>query len=452
MRLLLVFLVALALAGCKDEGGTRPPVCQRTIDLSLSDRGTTDAWLRVRFTEAPPYSFRLIRDGEPVLTVVASSSDTLVADEPLLPNRSYTHKAYRLSGTNVIDSSQPVQVTTLDTTSSAWQWALDTLGVMNSYLLDCAIIAPDNIWVVGTIYVRDSLGNVEDTPHNAAMWDGMQWNLLRIQFYTICGQQSRTPYPTSSVFAFSPNDVWIAMDGDQVTRWNGNTQTATMCLPFSFSVRELWGTSPNAMYAAGSGGNIAFYNGSTWQRQESGTTLALTDVFGVNANEVYVVGLHRGQVWGVVLQNMGTVWETMIEGEILTDTSQLFRTKLYGTTEGLWVDERGALYTVGNFMYQFKHGKWGYVKSLPENFIGGSNFVRGYLKDVQGNASNDMFIVGERNTIRHYNGSSWQQTGLPYSYTSPISWYRVAVIGNNAVAVGSIPESFGRGLVMRLWR
>ncbi len=438
---------------CKDEG-TPPSPYKRTIEISLEDYGTRDAWLRVCFTDAPPYSFRLTRDGETVLTVIASPNDTLVGDEPLLPNRSYTYKAYRLSGTNVIDSSQPVQVTTLDTTSSAWQWALDTLGVMNSYLLDCAIIAPDNIWVVGTIYVRDSLGNVEDTPHNAARWDGMKWNLLRIQFYTICGQQSRTPYPTSSVFAFSPNDVWIAMDGDQVTRWNGNAQTATMCLPFSFSIRELWGTSPNAMYAAGSGGNIAFYNGSTWQRQESGTTLFISDVFGVSPTEIYATGNQRAFARGLVLHGNSQTWQTMIVSES-DDTVGLFRTKLYGAMEGLWVDERGTVYTVGNLMYQFRHGRWDYTKSLPGNYFSGNPgyLYRGYLFSVRGDASNDMFISGEINTLRHFNGVRWSEVGVPYHpLRYELAWYSVSMKGHAAVAVGALAQNFGQGVVIRLWR
>lgn len=453
MRTMILLLLLICFLGCKDEG-TPPVGYQRTITLTLEDVGTTDAWLRMRFSDAPPYGLQLVRDGQTVITITSSPADTLVGDETLLPNRSYMYKAYRLSETRVTDSSEVVQVTTMDTTSSAWQWALDTLGVMNSYLADCAVIAPDNIWVVGQIYARDSLGNVEDVPHNAARWDGTQWNLIRIQFYTICGQQSRTPYPASSVFAFSANDIWIAMDGDQVARWNGSAQTATMCLPFSFSIGELWGESSNLMYAVGSGGNIAFYNGATWQRQESGTTLWLSDVGGVSTNEVYATGLNRAFARGVVLNGNGQTWQTMIVSES-DDTTGLFRTRLYGGMEGLWVDERRTLYTVGNFMFQHKHGKWNFVRSLPGNsFDGNPNYLhRGYLEDVKGNASNDMFICGQINTLRHFNGIRWVEVGIPYyPLNYGIFWHSVSMKGNTALAVGSISQNFGRGLVIRLWR
>lgn len=441
-----LLMVLICFLGCKDEG-TPPTGYQRMIDLSVEDYGTTDAWLRVRFADAPPYAFRFVRDGQTMLNVTNSPADTLVADEPLLPNRSYTYRAYRLSGTTVTDSSQLVLVTTLDTTSSAWQWALDTLGVMNSYLLDCAIIAPDNIWVVGQMYVRDSLGNVEDVPHNAARWDGVRWQLKRIPFIGVC---SAVDYPPIvGIWALAANSILVT-NGGAIVRYDGVTVVLDcgMNSLLTGALNKIHATSSQDVYAVGGAGTIVRFNGSTWQRQESGTTLFMSDVWGVSSSEVYATGNQRAFARGVVLKGNGQTWQTMIVSES-DDTTGLFQTRLYGAMEGLWVDERGTIYTVGNLMFQFKHGKWGYVKSLPENFIGGSNFVRGYLHDVQGNASNDMFIVGQRNTIRHYNGSTWRQAGPPYSYSSPIFWYRVEIKGNNAVAVGSINQ---RGLVMRLWR
>lgn len=451
-RIMTPLVILIAILGCKDEG-VPPPGYQPTIELSLEDYGTTDAWLRVRFTNAPPYAFWLVRDGANVFDGSSSVADTLVADDPLLPNRSYTYKAYRLSGTAVVDSSETVQVTTLDSTSSAWQWAIDTLGVMNSYLLDCAIIAPDNIWVVGQIYARDSLGNVEDVPHNAARWDGTRWNLMRIQFFTICGQPSRTPYPASSVVAFDSTDVWIAMDGDQVARWNGSAQSATMCLPSSSSIRTLWGRNPNSVYAVGSGGNIAFYNGSTWQRQESGTTLFLSDVLGKSADNVYVSGKSPTVGGGVVLKKSGQTWQTMIVSESF-DTTGFLQTKLYGVIDGLWEDERGTLYTVGNLMFQHKHGRWDYLRSLPGNCLGcNPNFLHnGYLHAVRGNFSNDIIIAGEINTVRHFNGVSWIGLGLPYyPLKHNIFWYACDMRGGVAVVAGD-DASTSRALVLRLWR
>lgn len=455
MEKMILLLPMILWLGCKDEG-IPPPGYQRTVELALVDHGTTDAWLRVRLTSAPPHAFRLVRDGHTLLTVASSPIDTLVADEPLLPNRSYTYKAYRLSGTNVVDSSEAVQVTTMDTTSSAWQWALDTLGVMNSYLADCAIIAPDNIWVVGQMYARDSLGNVETVPHNAAQWDGSRWNLKKIPYI----HQGNPSYgPIRYLFALDVNDIWFGNS----THWNGQ-QFHNVSLGGSIFVgigsNRMWGNAATSeLYVVGNSGAIAYSpdHGTTWQRQESGTTLALADVLGTSANEVYAVGLNYGQLRGVALRGNGQTWQTMIEGFPTgqVDSSELFRTKIYGTTGGVWVDERRTLYTVGNLMYRFTHGRWDYVRSLPGNCPGcNPNFVHtGYLHAVRGNASNDLFVFGQINTLRHFNGVRWVEVGIPYyPLKTSILWYSGATKGNVAVAAGEASVSFGRGLVMRMWR
>jgi len=156
----------------------------------------------------------------------------------------------------------------------------------------------------------------------------------------------------------------------------------------------------------------------------------------------------------VVLKGNGQTWQTLIVSES-DDTTGLFRTRLYGAMEGIWVDERGTVYTVGNFMFHHKHGKWDFVRSLPGNYFGaGQGYIyRGYLEDVKGNASNDIFICGQINTLRHFNGVSWTEVGLPYyPLNYGLVWHRVAVKGNTATAVGSVSQNFGRGVVLRMWR
>jgi hypothetical protein len=452
MKPMMFLLLVICICGCKDEG-TPPAGHQRTITLALEDVGTTDAWLRVRFTDAPPFGLHLVRDGQAVVTINSSPADTLVGDEVLLPRRTYTYRAYRLSGTSVTDSSDAVQVTTMDSTSSAWQWALDTLGVMNSYLVDCAIIAPDNIWVVGTIYARDSLGNVEDVPHNAARWNGVNWELKRIPFIGPC---SAVDYPPlTAIWTFSASNILVT-NGGAIVRYDG-THAVLDCgmnSLLSGALNKIYGSNPQNLYAVGGAGTIVRFDGTTWQRQESGTTLALSDVYGVSANEVYATGNSRAFSRGVVLKGNGQTWQTLIVSES-ADTIGLFQTRLYGGMEGLWVDERGTLYTVGNMMFQRKHARWEYMRSLPGNCVtcNPDYLHQGYLLSVRGNASNDMFVCGQINTLKHFNGVRWTQVGIPYHpLRYDIFWYSTHIKGNVAVAVGEVRINFGRGLVMRMWR
>lgn len=132
-----------------------------------------------------------------------------------------------------------------------------------SILRDVAIVKTDPplVYAVGEIRLRDTVGNWDPVPYNLAKWDGQQWQFIRIEFNAICGQpSSTTPYPASAILAFGENGIWIAMDGDQVARWNGVMETEITCLSVSFSIKKLWGDNPNSIYAVGDGGNIVRYS------------------------------------------------------------------------------------------------------------------------------------------------------------------------------------------------
>ncbi|HEX9657216.1 MAG TPA: glucosyl transferase, partial [Bacteroidota bacterium] len=190
---------------------------------------------------APPYSVALSRDGNTLSTVHILSSDTLLIDEGLAPSTTYTYRASLTLDNNIVVRSPDAQARTLDTTSHNWVFDPPVMlgDGSSSVLYDVVIINDTLAYAVGEIYKMDSLGNWDPNAYNLVKWDGSSWELMRIQFYTICGQPSRTPYPAKAIFAFSENDVWITSQGGQVARWDGTTQTATMCMPDPFVVNKL---------------------------------------------------------------------------------------------------------------------------------------------------------------------------------------------------------------------
>ena len=84
----------------------------------------------------------------------------------------------------------------MDTTSHNFTFETFTFGgtAGSSILYDVAIINENDIWAVGEIYIADTSINGYTT-YNAVHWDGNQWELKRIMFYTFCGQQSKDSYP-----------------------------------------------------------------------------------------------------------------------------------------------------------------------------------------------------------------------------------------------------------------
>ena len=442
-------LISFLLIGCPDSGVQ--PVTNPLL-LSIEDVTCTEAYLKLSLAEGETQrTLTLKRDDSTIAVITMTGNDSLFIDEGLLPKRIYT---YTLTASLW---SSTAQTTTMDTTDDSFGWQMDTLGnsiTNQSVLYDVAIINDTLAYAVGEIHTKetdrlDSTGKWVEA-YNAARWDGVSWKIFRIQFFVTCRQTDSYPFPAKSVFAFSEKNVWISMGGDQVAQWNGDLQTTTTCLPvISYSTYRLWGDSPASIIAVGSNGGIVEYNGSSWQKVESGTNLHLVDIYGSN-DVVLAAGVDNINIKGIIIKKNDGKWETMAESEIVPPNA-LFRPKLYGSISSVWIDEKNTIYAGCNLLFKYQFNKWGYVKSLPENYIGGNPnvYYRGFLTKIRGNKSNDMWIAGDRNTLRHFNGKTWAQVGLPYDPMSDIIWRSLDVRNNFCVAVG---DGWGQAICIRIKR
>lgn len=417
LNIFIAIALVLILGGCPDET-LRP--ASNPIKLVIEDASCTEAFIKIILSgEEKNRSIILKREDSIIVSLNMVNNDTSIVDEGLLPQKGYTYKL--TNGSWNISA----QVTTMDTTSHNWSYDLVTLGENGSYLVDIAIISDTLAYAVGEIHIADTL-------YNVAKWDGKTWKLYSLQYNGFAAA-------LKSVFAFNDHDIWM----DPWFHWNGNEFAPMPIDPvlMGVGINNMWGNI-NGLYAVGSNGFICnrTKNG-LWQKISSGTTQNLSGIKG-NSSNLYAIGANRALATGIVLKENNDNWDKIIDGVTEVsgfNLSNLFKSQLYGSTEGIWIDPAGALYTVGNFMYRYKFNKWNYEKSLPENHLGGQIGYRGYLHDVDGNNSNDMIIVGQRGTIRHFNGNTWTQVGIPYNYSDELHyWYNVAMKGNLSIAVGSI--------------
>lgn len=378
--------------GCK-KNPTEPV---DTLALSLEDVSCTEVWVEITNSNFQnPSSLSLFVDDKLNQTITLVGSDTLLYVDSLLPNQSYKIKA-TLATNNQQLTTNEVVTTTMDTTSHNITWQTFTFGGgSSSTLYDVAIINGNNIWAVGEIYMNDSLGNPDPHAYNTVHWDGNKWTLYRIKFYTICGQSSLTPYPAKAIYAFSENDIWISMDGDQVARINGTTQISTQCLPWSFSINKMWGTSSSDLYAVGNSGNIAHYNGKTWQKIESGTDLNFYNIWG-NYNlqndkaEVISVGSVVGTFSGSVIMKIDKQNSVPISSQEIT-----------GNLTSLWFESNRAYYVGASNKIFFKH-------KLSDPLWSTCSGITSYSKtSITGNSINDLFVAASYGDIVHFNGYSW---------------------------------------------
>jgi hypothetical protein len=377
-----------------------PPPDNAGINLSLEDASSIEAWITLKTTNLQlPTTVTLKQSAtggdQTRETINLISPETLLYVDSLLPNTTYNFQATSIqSAAGVQVSSNKLQVTTMDTTSHNFTWQSWTFGEhSSSRLYDVAIIDENNIWAVGEIYMNDSLGQADPHAYNAVHWDGNDWILFRIMFYTICGQTSRTPYPAKAIFAFNGNDIWIGGGGRQLVKISGTTQTETVCAPFSIIINKIWGTSSNDLYVVGNTGNMAHYNGTSWQKIESGTDVDIQDIWGVDEDSF-------GEP--LILCAASYVAQTG-EKKILRITNVTrVDTIFWGTgrrVHSLWFNSSNKLFASGGGVF---------IRNYNDHWVEQTELPLYFTERVRGKDINDLFVVGHFGLIAHYNGSSWK--------------------------------------------
>ncbi len=377
---------------------TEPPPKDdnRKLTLTFEDASCTEVWLRIETENVSFPAEAIIKTDDSVSQIIIlGNADTVVYVDSLLPNKTYTFKAELSNIQNPI-SSNDVTATTMDTTSHNFTWQSFTLGdIGSSTLYDVVIIAEDNIWCVGDIKIADTSENGY-TIYNAVHWDGNEWTLKRIMFYTICGQQHQNAYPASSILEFSETEIWIAMKGDQIAKIENGLQTQTICLPWSFSINKIWGTNSNDLYAVGNNGNIAHFNGRNWQKIESGTELNVNDIYGANNEET-----NEYEILAVASNILQSFEKDVIKINN-THTEILNKDGIDWTLSGIWFKPNKKYYAVGSGIYE--------KNSLNEElWRGDSPFITNYhVNNIEAIDINDVFIVGAFGEFLHFNGFTWK--------------------------------------------
>jgi len=430
---LLAILAALSLLAltCKKE----PPAAVHipTLALAAVDASCTEAWLKLTTTQVPA-TVRLMRDGQAVSDFRLLTSDTLVVDEGLLPNRTYTYRAYRLADSRLIDSTTQVTLTTMDTTSHNFTWQIDTLGDGGgSVLYDVAIINDTLAYAVGEIYKRDSLGNWDPLPYNLVKWNGQRWELLKVTVQTRWGAVTA---PIRGIFAFSPNDIWL-VSGDAI-HGNGRTWTNYDVRLLTgndlVSVDKAWGSSSSNMYFVGWNGTIIHYDGVRWRRIESGTNVDFVDIWGERfdgASEIVAVasyGIQVPQARAVVKIEPSAVSAVRDDGLPLDITS-------------VWFMPRRKYFIGGAGFYQ--------TRRLGQSWIQDTTEIVYHVSRISARGWNDIVTSGSFGRLSHFNGWSWRHyAGVELPYIHGAIGARMGK--HLIIAVGWLVQ--GKAIAVRGWR
>jgi hypothetical protein len=151
-------------------------------------------------------------------------------------------------------------------------------------------------------------------------------------------------YRDTAVWVDGPGNVWVAGDPNEIHRLHGTTWS-TEDLPFDGNeVTDMWGTG-ETVFAVGTGGMAAVRKGGAWRSIPTGIYSTLYSVWGVDEYHVYAPDSYSN----TICFYDGHTWQPIVIEEA--------------------------------------HGE--------------------RLREICGNAANDMFVTSGRGLL-HYDGRSWQ--------------------------------------------
>ncbi len=296
------------------------------------------------------------------------------------------------SGTNCHKPPPVVPPDGVDTTSHAFIWTADTIGIYPSYLHGVWGTDINNVYAVGFIV----LSNPPSYKYTAIMhWDGVKWS-----------SENYLEGFLEGIYGFGSNDIWAvgswSIDYNLyslIAHWDGKTWTTWKPQQYNL-LSAVWGTSSSNLFACGLGGLILHYDGTVWTQQQSGTTLNLRDIWGIDNTHIFAAGYQSSTGEGALLQYDGNSWKTITKGGEVSDTT------LYGNFESVWGNSINKLFLVGSLCYEGTPGNWK-LSNIPYNSPGPNLTGLAAMNLVRGSASNNIFICGDRDLIIHWNGDSW---------------------------------------------
>jgi len=307
-----------------------------------------------------------------------------------------------------------------DTTSHEFSWQTFVLGDGEaSRLNDVFIIAENDVWAIGEIFLKNSAGQFIYPAYNAAHWDGIKWEFKKISF----------PYAGATItpklfgiWAFFARDIWVSTGlpthGDGMIWKNYHLFDMGVLQETDGSVNRMWGTSSNNLFFAGFKGSIIYYNGATWQKLAKLTDKFIYDIWGIvdarNQNQrIFCVASDKYQGGEKkILQ--------ILPGNEVKD----FVWTPQRNVHSVWFDLDSPLYVCGDGVYVHENSQWHKVEGLPSF----------YTNRVRGNHQYDVFVVGDFGVAAHFNGRSWKAYD---ALRLPIGNYEgLAVKGDFVVAVG----------------
>lgn len=194
------------------------------------------------------------------------------------------------------------------------------------------------------------------------------------------------------LWGFNPYDVLLGGSEIGIRRGsNGNWRPVPTLGVWGMFAVDFWGASSSDVYALGSGGDLAWWNGSLWRRLDVGIPV-LRALWGASPRDVLAVGGNSA------FRFNGDYWAAR---------------RTPGRLYDVWGTAADNAYAVGDsVVYRFDGDAWIYH----------SDTGTGPLRGLWGTAPDDIFAVGDNGRIAHYNGARWTVMESPTAARLEAVW------------------------------
>ena len=173
----------------------------------------------------------------------------------------------------------------------------------------------------------------------------------------------------------------------QIWRFHQGAWTLAYDLFLDVTILDMWGNSPDSIYAVGDEGLILHWNGVDWRRMVSGTKSALYSIWGYDDTHILAVG-----DFGLVLRWNGDNWAEFYVGT----ENFLF---------DIWGDALNNIFIVGlsGTLAHFDGKRWSLTPTR----------ARDDLMAVDGMPGHGPYAVGTQGNILCFDGQQWQPEVSP---------------------------------------
>lgn len=278
------------------------------------------------------------------------------------------------------------------------------------------------------------------------MWhyNGKSWSIVPITKID-GGTIDNTNHGFSDIYGFSKYDIWAvgrksAHNRAFVIHYNG-MEWKEVTPPDTSQLMAIGGIDKNNLWVGAYGGGIFRYDGNSWKDdilnfpEPPGNGAYVHDFFNRPNYPSYsfYIDKENSPVYKhekLILRNTGNNWDLV------------YKQNDYNIS-GLWVSEKGTLYTGGFKIVKFGAGGPEIVGETPSNFSAGQ---------LYGTSESHLFACGryfpdDQGTIFYYNGKEWFD--LLDEKIDGVAFVDIWTDGKMVIALGFTTNPFGNTIILR---